>query len=210
MAPDSVKSSRIPRYKRPLDLFVLMAAHIALAPIWIALWVTIPTAIALEGGRPIFFVQHRSGRGGREFPIRKFRTMIPNADKVGPAWTTESDPRVTRVGRFLRRTGLDELPEILSIWKGDMSLVGPRALPVEEQRHLEQQIPNFGDRLNAVPGLTGLAQLRNPEDDPVEKLRYDLEYIEQASLLLDVRLLVASTLNTLFLRWDKRSGKSSQ
>ena len=136
--------------------------------------------------------------------------MIPNADKVGPSWTTDSDPRVTRVGRFLRRTGLDELPEILSIWKGDMSLVGPRALPVDEQLHLEQQIPNFGDRLNAVPGLTGLAQLRNPEDDPVEKLRYDLEYIEQASLLLDVRLLVASTFNTLLLRWDKRAGKSSQ
>ena len=210
MAHDSAKSSRVPRYKRPLDLFVLVVAHIALAPIWIALWVMIPTAIVLEGGRPIFFAQRRSGRGGREFPIRKFRTMIPNADKVGPSWTTESDPRVTRVGRFLRRTGLDELPEILSIWKGDMSLVGPRALPVDEQLHLEQQIPNFGDRLNAVPGLTGLAQLRNPEDDPVEKLRYDLEYIEQASLVLDVRLLVASTFNTLLLRWDKRAGKSSQ
>lgn len=200
-------SQRRGRYKRPFDLFIMVAAHLLLLPVWVLLWIVIPLAIWLEDRGPIFYPQRRVGLGGRVFTIRKFRTMVPQADELGPAWTAEADRRVTKFGRFLRRTALDELPETLSIWKGDMSLVGPRALSVAEQRELEGQIARFAKRLQARPGLTGLAQVYNPSDEPNAKLRYDLEYIERVSPWLDVKLLFLSVRNTLFARWDTRSGK---
>ena len=138
------------------------------------------------------------------FSVLKFRTMVPNADRQGPAWTTSDDHRITRVGRILRRTALDELPEVLSIWKGDMSLVGPRALNAEEQQELEGQIPGFERRLQVRPGLTGLAQVYTHRGDAQEKLANDLKYIEQMSLWLDIKLLALSWLNTFTGRWDKR------
>jgi lipopolysaccharide/colanic/teichoic acid biosynthesis glycosyltransferase len=114
---------------------------------------------------------------------------------------------VTPVGRILRRTALDELPELLSIWKGDMSLVGPRALDIEEHRVLEQQIEGFSDRLMVRPGLTGLAQVYDRQDDAVDKFSYDILYLKSMSPWLDTKLLVLSVLNTMSARWDKRAGK---
>jgi lipopolysaccharide/colanic/teichoic acid biosynthesis glycosyltransferase len=143
------------------------------------------------------------------FTVLKFRTMIPNADRRGPAWTTQSDPRVTRVGKFLRKTALDELPELVSIWKGDMSFVGPRALDVEEQRWLEEEVPGFRDRLSVKPGLTGLAQVYDLDDDAWTKLRYDLDYIQRINLWLDLKLMFLSVRNTLLARWDQCTGKSA-
>ena len=134
-------------YKRRFDLTVLVLAHMLLMPLWLLLWTIIPVLIWLSDRGPVFYKQKRVGKDGQVFTILKFRTMVPGAESTGPAWTTEGDPRVTRFGKLLRRMALDELPETLSIWKGDMSLVGPRALDLEEQRGLEQQIPGFAQRL---------------------------------------------------------------
>lgn len=133
--------------------------------------------------------------------------MVVDAENKGPAWTTDGDPRVTRVGRLLRRTALDELPELLNIWKREMSFVGPRALGVEEQRYLEGTVPGFGHRLQMLPGLTGLAQIYDSTDDGHEKFRLDLEYLECMSPWLDMKLLLLSVRNTLIAKWDNRHGK---
>lgn len=195
-------------YKRIFDLAILLFAHIILLPIWLLLWFVIPLMIFFEDGLPLFYGQKRIGIGGKEFIVYKFRTMVKDADKKGPSWTVEGDPRVTRVGRILRKTALDELPSLLSILRGDMSFVGPRALAVEEQKILEEKIPNFEKRLQVRPGLTGLAQVFNLEDDPYIKLHYDLEYIKKMSLWLDLKLMFLSVWNTLTGRWDKRRGKN--
>ncbi len=189
---------------------MLVVAHTAAAPLFLLLWLAIPAAIWLEDRGPVFYRSQRSGRDGRDFTVLKFRTMVPNADRVGPAWTLENDPRRTRVGRILRPTALDELPQVLSIWKGEMSFVGPRPLPVKEQQWFEGQIPGFGQRLKGVrPGLTCLSQVYNHADEARAKLRYDLEYVQRMSLGLDIKLILRSAFNTLAGRWDTRSSESS-
>lgn len=195
-------------YKRWFDLTVLVLAHLLLLPVWLVLWTFIPLIIWLQDRGPVFYRQKRMGKDGRVFTVLKFRTMVCDADRKGPAWTMDGDPRVTPIGRFLRRTALDELPQVLSIWKGDMSLVGPRALDVEEQEWLEKRIPDFHRRLQVTPGLTGLAQVYDPTDDPHTKLRYDLEYIQRMNPFLDLKLLCLSVWNTLTGKWDRRAGKS--
>jgi len=133
--------------------------------------------------------------------------MIVDAENQGPSYTTDDDPRVTRVGRILRRTALDELPEVISIWQGNMSFVGPRALDVEEHRSVEELIPGFEKRLQVRPGLTGLAQIFDKSDDPYEKYRYDMEYLQKLNPFLDARLMLLSVWNTIVAGWDHRSGK---
>ena len=199
------------RYKRRFDLTILVMAHIfpLVIPVWVLVWTLVPILIWLEDKGPVFYRQRRAGKNGRVFTVLKFRTMIRDADRVGPAWAIQNDSRITRVGKLLRRTALDELPEIIAIWRGDMSLVGPRALAVEEQRRLEEEIPGFRERLLVRPGLTGLAQVRDRTDDARTKLRYDMEYVGCMSLWLDVKLLGLSVVNTFLARWDKRSGKGT-
>ena len=158
-------------------------------------------------GGPVFYRQLRKGKDGQVFTVIKFRTMVPDADRRGPAWTRERDPRVTRVGRILRRTALDELPEILAIWKGEMSLVGPRALDLEEHEFLKQQIPDFAKRLQVLPGLASLAQIYDRTDDAYSKFSYDLDYLQRMSPWLDIGILILSLWNTLAARWDQRGGK---
>jgi lipopolysaccharide/colanic/teichoic acid biosynthesis glycosyltransferase len=197
-------------YKRCFDLIILGLSHVLVLPMWVLLWTFIPLLIWLGDRGPVFYKQKRVGRGGRVFTVLKFRTMILDAERQGPAWTTAGDLRVTRVGRLLRRTALDELPEILNIWKGEMSLVGPRALDVEEEESLERQIPGFESRLQVLPGLTGLAQLYDRNDDAFAKFRYDQEYLRRMGPWLDLKLLLLSLPNTLAARWDHRSGKPAQ
>lgn len=206
-SPSTERNRR--RYKRSFDLSILIAAHAALLPLWLLLWTLIPVLVWLGDRGPIFFRQQRAGKDGKTFTILKFRTMVPESDTKGPAWTTEGDLRVTAVGKMLRRTALDELPGLLSIWKGDMSLVGPRALDVVEQQMLEREIPGFESRLQVVPGLTGLAQVHDKLDIASDKFRYDLEYIERMNFWLDLNLLLLSVRNTLLARWDRRVGKLS-
>ena len=194
-------------YKRWFDVAVLVLAHLLFFPLWILLWTAIPLLIWLEDRKPVFYRQQRMGKDGKPFNLIKFRTMVVDAKDQGPAWTTDGDPRVTRVGRILRRTALDELPEVISIWNGHMSFVGPRALDLDEQRCLEELMPGFEKRLQIRPGLTGLAQIYDKTDDPYEKYRYDMQYLEKLSPFLDARLLLLSVWNTVIARWDHRSGK---
>ena len=188
-------------YKRPYDLLVLAVAHLVLLPVWVLLWVFIPLAIWLEDRGPVLFRQRRYGKDGREFTFLKFRTMVLEAEAEGLV-TKDHDPRITGVGRFLRRTALDELPQIINILRGDMSFVGPRALPIDMHDEAVQQEPRFPERLRVTPGLTGVAQLYLPRHcHPKRRLRYDLLYIKKATLWLDVRLMLRAAWNTLTGRW---------
>ena len=116
-------------YKRPFDVTILMLAHVLLLPIWAVLWVVIPVLIWLEDRGPVFYLQERIGLGGRTFGLLKFRSMNVRGTGEWSGFTLQDDPRITKVGRVLRATALDELPQVLNLWKGDISLVGPRALP---------------------------------------------------------------------------------
>lgn len=197
-------------YKRPLDLGIIVVSHLVFLPVWLGIWIVVPLLIWLEDKGPVFYKQERAGKDGKPFTVLKFRTMIVDADKVGPAWTEEKDPRITKIGRVLRKTALDELPEVWSIFKGDMSFVGPRALNVQEQEQLQREIPHFQDRLEVHPGLTGMAQVYDLEDEDHTKLKYDLEYIDKMSFWLDLKLIALSVRNTIFARWDRRGGKGKK
>ena len=194
-------------YKRPFDLGLLLFAHVLLLPLWLALWTIIPLSIWLGDRGPVFYKQRRTGKDGQVFIVHKFRTMVPGADLKGPAWTVQGDVRLTRVGKFLRRTALDELPELWSVLKGDMSFVGPRPLDVNEQAQLEKEIPGFAQRLAVRPGLTGLAQIYDSADRAVDKFNYDLEYMGRMNPWLDVKLLFYSVRNSFSAGWDRRQGK---
>ena len=195
-------------YKRPFDFTLLVLALLLLLPIWLGLCVIVPAVIWIADRGPVFYCQQRAGRNGKVFTVRKFRTMVPDADLKGPAWTVEGDLRLTKVGRILRRTAIDEMPELWNILKGDMSFVGPRALEVKEHKALERQIPGFGARLSVRPGLTGLAQVYDRADQALVKFSYDLEYIKRMNLYLDAKLILLSVKNTVTARWDRRIGKS--
>jgi exopolysaccharide biosynthesis polyprenyl glycosylphosphotransferase len=149
----------------------------------------------IDSGGPVFFRQRRTGRAGREFTMLKFRTMVRDAESdTGPQWSGPRDPRVTRVGRILRRLRLDELPNVVNVLRGEMSLVGPRPERPELVALLERQIPFYRTRLIVRPGITGWAQVNRPYGDSVhdavEKLEYDLYYLKHRSLLFDLRILV--------------------
>jgi len=197
-----VGAVREPRYRRPFDLALLVTAHIVLLPFWVLVWLLVPVAIWLEDRGPVFFRQKRYGLNGRVFHLLKFRSMVRDADKIGAGWTAAGDPRVTRVGRLLRRTALDEVPQVINILKGDMGLVGPRALPVAMHDEALKVEPRFAERLGIRPGGASLALLYGPRHcSPRRRLRYDLLYIEKASLWLDVRILLMATWLALTGRW---------
>lgn len=193
-----------PRYKRPFDLAVLFIAHIGLAPVWLFLWLAIPLAIKLDDRGPVFYSQERIGKGGRTFTVRKFRSMVTNAEaNTGAVWASREDPRITRVGRILRHTALDELPQVLNIWAGDMSFVGPRPERPELHRKFAEETAGFDLRLNARPGMAGMAQVYGHYDlSPQEKLDYDLRYIRSMNLFTDMKLMTLAVFNTVLARWD--------
>ena len=188
--------------KRALDLFILASAHVLLFPMWLVLWIGVTAVLLLSQGRPIFYSQHRVGRNGRTFRAWKFRTMVKDADRKGPVWTAANDPRVTRVGHALRRTALDELPQLFNIAVGDMSFVGPRALAAAEIENLRIQGLPVDQRTRVRPGLTGLAQLRSARGDAANKIEHDIRYIESMSLVLDVKIVFLSIWHTISRKWD--------
>jgi exopolysaccharide biosynthesis polyprenyl glycosylphosphotransferase len=152
-------------------------------------------AIILDSGFPILYSQVRSGRGGQPYKIIKYRTMKQNAEADGqPQWAEESDPRATRVGRILRRTHLDELPQCLNVLRGDMSLVGPRAERPELVAWFQQHVPFYRARLLVKPGITGWAQVNygyaSTIDETIIKLEYDLYYIQRRNLWLDFVIML--------------------
>jgi lipopolysaccharide/colanic/teichoic acid biosynthesis glycosyltransferase len=198
--------------KRVLDLVLSGVGLIVSAP----LWGIIAVAIKLEDGGPIFYSQPRVGTGGRSFEAMKFRSMVPNAEQgVGPVQAIADDPRVTRTGRLLRATALDELPQLWNIFRGDMSFVGPRALRPEEievdamgARVPLEAIPGFAERITVPPGLTGIAQIYARRDvSRRQKFRFDRLYIRRRSLLLDVRLILVSFWITFRGTWEARDRK---
>ena len=177
--------------KRSFDVIVVATLVI------VALPVIIVTAmlIALEGPGTIIYRQQRVGRGGNTFTLLKFRSMAMDAEKDGKAaWAAVNDERVTRVGRFIRRTRIDELPQLINVLRGEMSLVGPRPERPEFVTMLTEQIPFYAVRHSVKPGITGWAQVRHSYvatvDDTVKKLEYDIYYVKNNSLLLDMLILL--------------------
>jgi lipopolysaccharide/colanic/teichoic acid biosynthesis glycosyltransferase len=152
-------------------------------------------AVKLTSRGPVFYTQTRLGRGGRPYKIIKIRTMFDNCEAAsGPRWATARDPRVTPVGRLLRRTHIDELPQLLNVLRAEMSLVGPRPERPEFVPELARVIPGYRERLAVRPGVTGLAQVQLPPDTDLgqvrRKLAYDLYYIDNMGVWLDLRILV--------------------
>jgi lipopolysaccharide/colanic/teichoic acid biosynthesis glycosyltransferase len=201
-----------PLFKRPFDA-VLAAIGLALsAPLWLA----IAAAIKMEDGGPVLYVQERWGRHKSRFRAFKFRSMLPNSDRDwGAVQAAEDDPRITWVGKFLRATALDEMPQLLNILKGDMSFVGPRALPLNEVQVQEaaghvpdEQIPGFDERLAVRPGLTGVAQVYAARDVPrAEKFKHDLLYVRDQTFRLDLKLILLSFVITFRGKWEERGSK---
>ena len=180
-------------YKRPFDLAVLALVGVALLPVWLALGVAIAVAIRLEDGGGVLYRQARLGRGGRAFDILKFRTMAEGVEEeTGPIWAAWRDPRATAVGGVLRRFHLDELPQVVNVLRGEMSLVGPRPERPELAARIERTVPGFSRRLAVRPGIAGLEQARRGHAiTPRRRLRYDLLYIGAMGPWLDLKLGVA-------------------
>jgi exopolysaccharide biosynthesis polyprenyl glycosylphosphotransferase len=177
--------------KRVYDIFLSSALGI----VTLILCPLIFLAIKLESSGPIFYRQKRLGRLGNNFEIIKFRTMDNDAEKLtGPMWAVDGDPRITRIGKFLRKSRIDELPQLWNILKGEMSFVGPRAERPEFHQKLKENIPFYEERYLIKPGLTGWAQINfryvSSIDDTAEKLQYDLFYIKNRSLMLDLGIIL--------------------
>ena len=181
--------------KRLMDIVLCAIAMIPAAPIM----AVVALAIKLEDGGPVFFKQKRMTRNGREFDILKFRSMIVDAEKyAGAVLATDNDPRITKVGKVIRATRLDEIPQILNILKGDMSIVGPRPERKVIADEYCKDIPEFAYRLKVRGGLTGYAQIYGKYNTSAyDKLRLDLMYIENYSLMLDIKLIIL-TLRIIF------------
>ena len=171
--------------KRLMDIVLSLGALAVLSPV-LALSAL---AVLLDSGRPVLFRHLRVGRGGREFGMFKFRSMVVNAAQVGPWYTADNDPRITRVGRFLRRSSIDELPQLLNVLLGDMSLVGPRP-DVQAQRALYTEA-DWQQRCSVRPGITGLAQaLYRSECTLAQRLEADLRYTQEVSVWFDLKIMV--------------------
>ncbi|MCY4530068.1 MAG: sugar transferase [Chloroflexi bacterium] len=181
-------------YKRRFDLAIIVVAHVLLLPVFVVLWIGIPIAIWLGDRGRVFYLQERVGRSGKRFEVIKFRTMVTDAEsETGPVWAAEGDSRTTRVGRVLRMLHLDELPQVVNILRGEMSIVGPRPERPELVERFSGDVPAFSDRLRVRPGVAGLAQVRGSgQTRPRDKLRYDNLYIETLSPWMDVKLLLLS------------------
>ncbi len=181
--------------KRFIDVIISLIVLVVFLPIWVILAV----AIKIDSQGPIFYKQKRMGKNRQEFKLIKFRSMMHNAeDLTGPKWAEKEDPRVTRFGKFLRKTGLDEIPQFFNVLLGDMSIVGPRPERLYFVNELEQSIQFYSRRLIIKPGITGWAQIKYKYDESIddvrEKLRYDLYYIENMSMLLDMKIIVQTLL----------------
>jgi exopolysaccharide biosynthesis polyprenyl glycosylphosphotransferase len=185
--------------RRAIDIVLGLALVLATLPVLLAT----ALAIKLDSPGPVFYRQERVGRGGRVFMLFKFRSMVVDAEVAGaPVWASKRDSRVTRVGRFIRLTRIDEIPQVLNVIRGDMAFVGPRPERPAFVKKLGQLIPHYDDRAIVKPGITGWAQVNYPYGASVEdarmKLAYDLYYVQRRSLFLDLLILVATVRVVLF------------
>jgi len=198
--------------KRSFDFSLSLAGLIVSSPFWILF----AFLIWLEDRGSVFYKQERVGKDNRIFKVLKFRSMIKDAEKdMGPVQARENDPRVTKVGRILRATAMDELPQLINILKGDISFVGPRALRPKESEAYDdpekmeiEKIPWYKERHSVKPGLTGLAQIYLPSDAlRRKKFRYDLLYIKNQSFWLDLKIILISFWITFKGKWESRKRK---
>lgn len=187
------------KLKRLMDLVLSSILIVLSAP------ATILTSIAikLESKGPVFYRQERMGLNGKIFKIVKFRTMVQDAEKLtGPVWSTKDDPRITKVGKFIRKVRIDEIPQAYNVLMGDMSFVGPRPERPYFVEKLSKEIPLYKRRLKVRPGLTGWAQVKHKYDETIDdvktKLRYDLFYIENISLRMDLKIIFRTIFVVLF------------
>ncbi len=206
LPPDWLASARCTRQgafealaRRTLDISVALLLLLATLPVMLLT----ALAIRLDSKGPIFYRQERSGLHLRPFTLIKFRSMVVDAEAGGtPRWATKGDPRVTAVGRFIRLTRIDELPQLLNVLRGDMSMVGPRPERPGFVQQLGEIIPHYHDRASVKPGITGWAQVNYPYGASIEdarmKLAYDLYYVRRRSLFLDLLILVATVRVVLF------------
>jgi sugar transferase (PEP-CTERM system associated) len=182
--------------------FDLTAALVLLAVAWPFMLLTV-LAIRLEDGAPVIFRQERIGRYGRSFMVLKFRSMRTDAEKDGVArWAQANDSRITRVGRFIRKTRIDELPQLFNVLKGEMSLVGPRPERPSFVEQLTEEVPYYAVRHSVKPGLTGWAQVRFTYgaslSEARRKLQFDLYYVKNHSLILDVQIILETVRVVIF------------
>jgi putative colanic acid biosynthesis UDP-glucose lipid carrier transferase len=186
--------------KRAIDLVIAGLATFVLLPLLLFIGI----AIRLDSNGPILFLQQRSGMNRKPFVIFKFRTMTHAAERQVQA--TVEDPRVTKVGRFLRRSSLDELPQIINVLKGDMSIVGPRPHPLWLDEHFACKIESYWDRYLVRPGITGLAQINHCRgetatvDDMIKRVKYDTNYVTMASLKMDIKIIALTIYQLIFAR----------
>ncbi|NCS81785.1 MAG: sugar transferase, partial [Ignavibacteria bacterium] len=187
------------KVKRFLDLIFALIILLLTSP----LMLITAAVIKLDSKGPVLFKQERCGQNGKIFNIYKFRSMKQDAEKLtGPVWSTKDDPRITRVGKFVRKVRIDELPQMINILKGEMSLVGPRPERPFFVEKLSLEIPYYKRRLKVRPGITGWAQVKHKYDESVEdvkeKLKYDLFYIENMSLRMDFKIMFRTVFVMLF------------
>ncbi|MGA9351524.1 MAG: sugar transferase [Anaerolineae bacterium] len=185
-----------PFFKRTMDILISGIGLIILAP----LFPIMALAIYIDSPGPIFYTQERVGKGGRIFRLFKFRSMVVGAEEGGAVWAEKNDPRVTRVGRFLRRTMIDELPQFINVLRSEMSIVGPRPERPEFVAELEERIPFYKVRHSVKPGMAGWGLVRygyaDSIEDALEKVQYDLYYIKHQSIYLDL-LILAKTIGAM-------------
>ena len=187
----NIPKIHVQRVKRLIDIALSLLALMLTLP----LSLLIAALIKMESRGDLFFVQERIGKDGKPFRLIKFRSMVQNAEETtGPVWAAMEDPRVTRIGRFLRRWRLDEIPQLWNVLRGEMSLVGPRPERREFLNELKAKVPYFMERLSVKPGITGWAQIESSYASSVEesqlKLEFDLYYIKNVSFLLDLSILL--------------------
>lgn len=185
------------RIKPWLDRIAAAIILLLLSPAFLI----IALIIKINDQGPVFFSHERVGKGGKLFGLLKFRSMVPNADKIGPYFTCATDPRVTRLGRILRKTSLDELPQFINVLKGEMSLIGPRPdVPAQRGNYTEQQ---WQLRHSIKPGISGLAQAKKrSQATPSQRLHYDMFYARHYSLSLDI-LIFFATIKQVVLKGGK-------
>ncbi|NNG92793.1 sugar transferase [Bacillus thuringiensis] len=180
--------------KNTADFLMALLGLVILSPI-LLLFVL---AIKLESNGPAFFLQERVGLNGRVFNIIKLRSMYIDAEKNGAQWAKKNDARVTKIGAFIRRTRIDEIPQLINMLKGDMSLVGPRPERPIFTEQFNKEIPGFKNRIVVKPGITGWAQVNGGYDiSPKEKLEFDIYYIKNLSLFMDVKIIF-KTIKVIF------------
>jgi len=187
------------KLKRLMDIIISLIILLLGSPVLIL----VAIAIKIDSKGPVFFKQERLGQNAKPFNVLKFRSMIHNAEKLtGPVWSQKDDPRITRMGKFVRRVWLDEVPQMINVLKGEMSLVGPRPERAFFVEKLSLEIPYYKRRLKVRPGITGWAQVKHKYDETIEdvkvKLQYDLFYIENMSIRMDLKILMRTVFVVLF------------